>query len=73
VAMIAAETEEQARRFAADAGPGAEWENPSKYSCARSEGSKPHVVGDVAFQSIPPQREKGKRPHAESASKPIRA
>lgn len=54
VAMIAAESEVQARRFAADSDPfGAEWENPSKYRCAWSEGTEIHVVGDVTFQSIP--------------------
>jgi hypothetical protein len=54
VAIIAAENEGQARRFAADSDPfGAEWENPSKYSCTRSEGTETHVVGDVMFQSIP--------------------
>jgi hypothetical protein len=67
IAVIAAENEKQARRFAADADPfGAEWENPSKYRCTRSEVSERHVVGDVAFQSVP-------APQAPMASKKAKA
>jgi hypothetical protein len=54
VAIVAAESDEQARRFAADADPfGAEWENPTKYRCVMSEEGASHVVGDVSFQSVP--------------------
>jgi len=54
VAIVAAETHEQARRFAADADPfGAEWENPDKFDCVHSIDPKDHVVGDVVFQSVP--------------------
>lgn len=53
-AIVAAETHEQARRFAAEADPfGAEWENPEKFDCVHSTDLKDHVVGDVVFQSAP--------------------
>jgi hypothetical protein len=53
-AIIAAEEEGQARRFAADADPfGAEWENPKKYYCTVLTDPSLHVVGDVVFQTMP--------------------
>ena len=54
VAIVAAENEAQARRFAADADPfGAEWVNSRIYRCVVSSDDAAHVVGDVAFQSVP--------------------
>lgn len=54
IAIIAAEEEGQARRFAAYADPfGAEWENPKKYYCTVLTDPSLHVVGDVVFQTMP--------------------
>lgn len=54
VAIVAAESEEEARQFAAESDPfGAEWENPEKYECVHSMDVAHHVVGDVVFQSAP--------------------
>lgn len=54
VAIVAAETQEQARRFAAESDPfGAEWENPNKFECVHTFDPDDHVVGDVVFQSVP--------------------
>ena len=54
VAIVAAESEEEARRFAAESDPfGAEWENPKKYECIHTLDVEHHVVGDVVFQSTP--------------------
>jgi len=56
LAVVAAENEEQARRFAADADPfGAEWQSAARYRCVLSHGVETHVVGDVMFQSVPPR------------------
>jgi len=55
VAIIAAESEDQARQFAADADPfGVEWQNPMKFNCVAHTDEEAHVVGDVVFQSTPP-------------------
>jgi hypothetical protein len=54
VAIVAAEDENQARRFAADADPfGADWMSSKKFSCTESGDPQHHVVGDVVFQSSP--------------------
>lgn len=54
VAIVAAESHEQARRFAAESDPfGAEWENPDKYDCVHTLDVEYHLVGDVVFQSTP--------------------
>jgi len=54
VAIVAAESHEQARRFAAESDPfGAEWEDPEKYECVHTADIACHVVGDVVFQSTP--------------------
>ena len=54
VAIVAAESHEQARRFAAESDPfGAEWENHEKYECVHTVDIESHVVGDVVFQSRP--------------------
>jgi len=54
IAIVAADSHEQARRFAAESDPfGAEWENPEKYECVHTVDVEYHVVGDVVFQSMP--------------------
>jgi hypothetical protein len=54
VALVAADTHEQARRFAAEADPfDADWEDPEKFECVHTIDPKDHVLGDVVFQSIP--------------------
>lgn len=54
VAIVAADTHEQARRFAAESDPfGADWNDPDKFECVHTIDLEDHVVGDVVFQSTP--------------------
>jgi hypothetical protein len=56
-AIVAAESEAEARRFASEADPfGADWLNLKKFECELCNDLQHHLVGDVVFQSSPMKR-----------------
>ncbi len=57
VAIVAAETEDQARRLACAFDPfGRDWKNASLFAADTFEDACAHVVGDVIFKSAPSPR-----------------
>lgn len=54
MALVPADTEEEARRIATTADPmGRDWRDPSLYIADSMETPERHVVGDVIFRSTP--------------------
>jgi hypothetical protein len=54
VAVVAADTEDEARALAAGYGlPGVDWRNPGFASAEVEETAETHVFGDVVISSIP--------------------
>ena len=54
-AIVAAETEADARAFAVASDPfGLDWKNQSLFTCDYLDTTERHVVGDVWFKSIAP-------------------
>ncbi|MEH2508912.1 hypothetical protein V1291_000266 [Nitrobacteraceae bacterium AZCC 1564] len=64
VALVAAETEDQARQLAYAYDPfGRDWKNVDLFSSDSFDDTDTHVIGDVIFKSTPsprPQKQKGK-------------
>jgi hypothetical protein len=53
-AVVAANSEEEARLFASDADPFRHaWRDPAKFNCEMMDTTDDHVVGDVVFRSEP--------------------
>ncbi len=64
IAIIAAQSEDEARAFAAAADPfGRDWLSERLFRCDVFEDMQTHVVGDVTFRSIaaPSNRSPGKK------------
>jgi hypothetical protein len=63
IAIVAADTEDQARIFATNADPmGRDWNDRSQFPADYRDTPEQHVVGDVVFQSVPtPSDAKHKR------------
>lgn len=54
IALVAAETEDQARELACSYDPfGRDWKNIKLFSADSFEDANSHVVGDVIFKSMP--------------------
>jgi hypothetical protein len=54
VAVVAADTEDEARALAAGYGlPGGDWRNPAFASAEVEETAETHVFGDVVISSLP--------------------
>lgn len=54
IAVVAAESEAQARSLATTHDPfGRDWKNEALFTCQVEHVAKPNVVGDVMFKSIP--------------------
>ena len=54
IAIVGANSEDDARLFASDADPfGHEWRDPMKFVCDTFNTEEDHVVGDVIFRSVP--------------------
>jgi hypothetical protein len=54
VAVVAADTEDEARTLAAGYGlPGGDWRNPAFASAEVEETAETHVFGDVVISSLP--------------------
>lgn len=54
IALVAAETEDEARQLAASYDPfGRDWKNVRLFSAEPFEDTHTHVVGDVIFKSVP--------------------
>lgn len=57
VALVAAETEDQARQLASAYDPfGRDWKNINLFSADSFDDTVTHVIGDVIFKSIPSPR-----------------
>lgn len=63
IAIIAAETEDDARTLAAKADPmGRDWNDCTLFDASYHDTPERHVVGDIVFRSIPsPSAPKSKR------------
>jgi hypothetical protein len=62
VAVVAADTEDEARALAAGYGlPGGDWRNPSFAPAEVEETAETHVFGDVVISSVPGAPEPSKR------------
>jgi hypothetical protein len=54
IALVPADSEEEARRIATLADPlGRDWKNPKVFAADSMETPERHVVGDVIFRSMP--------------------
>lgn len=54
IALVPADSEEEARRIATLADPlGRDWKNPKVFAADSMETPESHVVGDVVFRSMP--------------------
>jgi hypothetical protein len=54
IALVPADSEEEARRIATLADPlGRDWKNPKAFAADSMETPESHVVGDVIFRSMP--------------------
>jgi hypothetical protein len=54
IALVPANTEEEARRIATTADPmGRDWRDPSAFIAQSMETPERHVVGDLVFRSTP--------------------
>lgn len=66
IAVVAAESEAQARALASSHDPfGRNWKNETLFVCQVEEIAEPNVIGDVIFESLPAATDKHRKgPHS---------
>ncbi len=70
IAVVAAETEAQARALAQACDPfGCDWISETGFACESLDDDAPHVIGDVVFKSVPAPASNGGARHTQPDKK----